>query len=143
MTRASRIALTAAAAVGIAAAGAGVGAGLYSSLDSSSTTTTVLSPVAQAVAAESGGGGLSINDIYKRTYQGVVDLTVTSSTGGSQFFGGGSQQAEGSGFVYDNEGHIVTNQHVVGDGGSIKVTFWNGDKYDATLSTPTPRPTSP
>ena len=80
MSRASRVALTAAAAVGIAAAGAGAGAGLYSSLDSSSTTTTVLSPVAQAVAAESGGGGLSINDIYKRTYQGVVDLTVTSST---------------------------------------------------------------
>jgi putative serine protease PepD len=133
MTRASRIALTAAAAVGIAAAGAGVGAGLYSSLDASSTTTTVVSPVAQAVAAES-GGGLSINGIYKRTYQAVVDLTVTSSTGNSQFFGGGSQQAEGSGFVYDNEGHIVTNQHVVGDGGSIKVTFWNGDSYDATLA---------
>src|SRR5262249_50406104 len=44
-----------------------------------------------------------------------------------------SQQAEGSGFVYDDQGHIVTNQHVVGDGGSIKVTFWNGNTYDASL----------
>jgi putative serine protease PepD len=131
MTRASRIAVTAAAAVGIAAAGAGVGAGLYSQLDSSSTTTTVVSPAAQAVAAES--GGLTLHDIYEHTYQGVVDLRVTSSGGGSQFFGGGSQQAEGSGFVYDTDGHIVTNQHVVGDGGSIKVTFWNGDTYDATV----------
>ena len=131
-----------AAAIGIAAAGVGTGAFLYSSVDSSSTTTTVLSPVAQAVAAESGGGGLSINDIYKRTYQGVVDLAVTSSTGGSQFFGGGSQQAEGSGFVYDTEGHIVTNQHVVGDGGSIKVTFWNGENTTRRWSAPTPRPTS-
>ena len=104
----------------------------------------MLSPVAQAVAAESGGGGLSINDIYKRTYQGVVDLTVTSSTGSSQFFGGGSQQAEGSGFVYDNDGHIVTNQHVVGDGGSIKVDVLERRhlRRDARRL-PTPRPTSP
>ena len=64
-----------------------------------------------------GGSVLTINDIYKRTYQGVVDITVTSSSGSSQLFGGGSQQAEGSGFVYNGEGYIVTNQHVVGDGG--------------------------
>jgi putative serine protease PepD len=132
MTRGSRIALTAAAAIGIAAAGVGAGAVLYSQVDSSATTTTVVSPVAQAVAAES--GGLTIHDIYEHTYQGVVDLTVTSTGGGSQLFGGGgSQQAEGSGFVYDTDGHVVTNQHVVGDGGSIKVKFWNGDTYDATL----------
>jgi putative serine protease PepD len=132
MSRSSRLIVTVAAAIGIAAAGMGAGALLYSQVDSSSTTTTVASPVAQAVAAES-GGGLTIHDIYEHTYQGVVDLTVTSSSGGSQFFGGGSQQAEGSGFVYDTDGHIVTNQHVVGDGGEIEVTFWNGDKYKATL----------
>src|SRR5262245_5211408 len=132
MSRSSRLIVTVAAAVGIAAAGMGAGALLYSQVDSSSTTTTVASPVAQAVAAES-GGGLTIHDIYEHTYQGVVDLTVTGSTGSSQFFGGGSQQAEGSGFVYDTDGHIVTNQHVVGDGGEIKVKFWNGDTYSATL----------
>src|SRR5262249_47475830 len=130
MTRGSRIALTAAAAVAIAAVGMGAGAVLYSQVDSSSTT-TVVSPSAQAVAAES--GGLTIHDIYDHTHQGVVDLTVTSSNSGPGFFGGGSQQAEGSGFVYDDQAHIVTNQHVIGDGGSIKVTFWNGDSYDATL----------
>jgi putative serine protease PepD len=133
MTRASRAALTAAAAIGIAAAGAGAGAGLYASLEpSSTTTTTVVSSVegGQPVATSS---GLSINDIYQRTYQGVVDITVTSNAVSPFGGGSGSQQAEGSGFVYDTDGHIVTNQHVVGDGGSIKVTFWNGDTYDATL----------
>ena len=40
---------------------------------------------------------------------------------------------QGSGFVYDAEGHIVTNQHVVDAGGSISVTFWNGKSYQAEL----------
>src|SRR5262245_60904914 len=132
MSRGARVVLVVATAVAIAALGAGAGALLYSQVDDGSTTTTVVSPVAQAIAAES-GGGLTINDIYKHTYQGVVDLKVTSSTGSSQFFGGGTQQAEGSGFVYNDDGYIVTNQHVVGDGGDIEVTFWNGDTYKATL----------
>jgi putative serine protease PepD len=125
-----RALLTVAAAVAIAAVGMGAGALLYSSVDTKSTTTTVVSPAAQAVAAESGTGS-TISGVYKATYQGVVDLTVTSS-GNSQPFGG-SQQAEGSGFVFDDAGHIVTNQHVVGDGGDIKVKFWNDAVYPATL----------
>src|SRR6476646_4958814 len=50
-------------------------------------------------------------------------------------FGGGSQtqHALGSGFVYDGNGHIVTNQHVVDGAQSISVRFWNGATYRATL----------
>ena len=130
MTRASRAALTAAAAIGVAAAGAGAGAGLYASLGPSTTTTVVTVDRGQPVSAT---GGLTINDIYKRTYQGVVDITVTGSTSVSPFGGSRSQQAEGSGFVYDKQGHIVTNQHVVSDGGSIEVRFPEGKAYKATL----------
>ncbi len=133
MTRASRAVLTAAAAIGIAAAGVGAGAGLYATLDSSSsTTTTVVSSVdgGEPVATSM---GLSVNEIYRRTHRGVVDITVTSG-GSSSPFGGSGSQAEGSGFVYDKEGHIVTNQHVVSDGGTIEVTFWDDPKhYSATL----------
>ena len=140
MSRASRTVLTVASAVAIAAVGMGAGALLYSSVDTKSATTTVVER-GQPVVSD-GGSVLTINDIYKSTYQGVVDLTVTSSGGNSQSFQGGSQQAEGSGFVYDSDGHIVTNQHVVGDGGDIKVKFWNGDVYDATLVDTDARPTS-
>src|SRR5918911_1064153 len=47
--------------------------------------------------------------------------------------GGGSQtqRAQGSGFVYDSKGDIVTNQHVVDGATSISVRFWNGKSYDA------------
>jgi putative serine protease PepD len=130
MTRASRTVLTAAAVVGIAAAGAGAGAGLFAALGPSSTTTVVSVDSGQPVST---AAGLTINELYERTHQGVVDLTVTSSAGDSPFGGSGSQRAEGSGFVYDEQGHIVTNQHVVGDGGSITVTFWNGKTYRADL----------
>lgn len=39
----------------------------------------------------------------------------------------------GSGFVYDNEGHIVTNYHVVEGSATIQVTFLDGNASEATL----------
>ncbi len=43
------------------------------------------------------------------------------------------QQAEGSGFVYDNQGHIVTNNHVVENADSITVYYANGMWSKATV----------
>ena len=42
-------------------------------------------------------------------------------------------QGQGSGFVYDAEGHIVTNQHVVDGAETVSVRFWDGSTYDATV----------
>jgi len=39
----------------------------------------------------------------------------------------------GSGFVYDNHGHILTNNHVVEDSEKISVTFWDGVEAKATV----------
>src|SRR5439155_14722413 len=76
---------------------------------------------------------LSINQIYRRAYEGVVEITVTSSSGSSNLPFGDSptQQAQGSGWVYDSKGDIVTNQHVVDGATSISVKFWNGATYSA------------
>ena len=131
MTRAGRATLIAATAVGIAAAGAGAGAGLYASF-APTTTTTVVSVAASDGEPVSATTGLSINEIYKRTFQSVVDITATSS-GSDSPFGGSGSQAEGSGFVYDKLGHIVTNQHVVASGGTLEVKFANGKTYSATV----------
>jgi len=43
------------------------------------------------------------------------------------------EEGTGSGFVYDTEGHIVTNYHVVADATEITVAFANGEDYPATL----------
>jgi putative serine protease PepD len=102
--------------------GAGAGAVVYS-VFSDRGDTVVRQVTVQNAEPVAIGTPLSVNSIYKRAYRGVVEITVRS-TGSS---------AEGSGFVYDSSGHIVTNQHVVNGGDSISVKFWNGKTYSATL----------
>jgi putative serine protease PepD len=129
----SRAVLIPAAALAIGLAGAGAGAGIYSAVAPEKTKTVVMSTTtvdhSQPASASS---GLSINAIYQRTFQGVVDITVATTQGFSPFGGGGgSSRAEGSGFVYDKRGDIITNQHVVDGASSITVKFWNGKTYKA------------
>jgi putative serine protease PepD len=76
--------------------------------------------------------GLTVNQIYRRSYKGVVQITV-SSEAASPLGGSERQESEGSGFVYDINGDIVTNQHVVAGATSIKVTFWNGKTAKAKV----------
>ncbi|HWE83151.1 MAG TPA: trypsin-like peptidase domain-containing protein [Gaiellaceae bacterium] len=136
-------ALTAAGAVAILGAGAGIGAGIFAAVAPPTTTTTVVEGSASAPAPSlaSSTTGMSVNAVYKRTHEGVVDITVDSTSngsaqpGGSPFNFGGSQetQAEGSGWVLDSKGDIVTNEHVVSGATSIKVTLWNGQTYAGHL----------
>src|SRR3954471_14559700 len=68
------------------------------------------SPTTSAPSSSSGskGAGESISDIYKRASAGVVFIQA-------------GQSATGSGFVYDDQGHIVTNDHVVEEADSFAV----------------------
>src|SRR3954452_8332379 len=135
-TRFPRRAVTKTAAILVA--GAVGGAGVSLAFDNGTTTqvVTAASPAATQPAVDKSGAP-TVSDIYKRTKQGVVDITVTSqsSGGGSPFGGpgggspgGGSSTAEGSGFVLDKKGDIVTNQHVVAGATSIQVKFADGTK---------------
>jgi putative serine protease PepD len=77
--------------------------------------------------------------IYKKESPGVVDIRVTTTSSQSQglspFGQGGSQQAqaEGTGFVYDESGDIVTAQHVVSGATKITVRFSDGTTAAAKL----------
>jgi putative serine protease PepD len=71
--------------------------------------------------------------VYRASHKAVVEITVAATADASPFGGGGTQQAQGSGFVYDEQGHVITNQHVVDGAESVEVTFWNGKTYDATV----------
>src|SRR4051812_16240565 len=107
----------------------GANASAAGSTANASTTTSTAQPTAAATKT------LSINQVYKQDGAGVVEITVSTSQGSSDPFGGGgsSATAQGSSFVYDNAGHIVTNAHVVEGATSIKVELANGKTYDATL----------
>ncbi|MCU0519316.1 MAG: trypsin-like peptidase domain-containing protein [Anaerolineae bacterium] len=66
--------------------------------------------------------------LYKEVNPSVVYIAVTS--GGSGFAASGGS---GSGFVYDEDGYIVTNSHVVAAGNTYEVVFSNGDRQNAEL----------
>jgi putative serine protease PepD len=76
---------------------------------------------------------LSVADIYERTSQSVVEITTSGAVQTTPFGGQGRQQAQGSGFVYDDEGHVITNQHVVDGASAVTVTFPGGKEYAAEV----------
>ncbi len=127
----SLLSLTAAVVAG-ALIGAGGGAGTYAALSSGNTKTVVRQVTVGDSQPASSTSGLSVNSIYKLAYRGVVEVKVTSQATGA-FGGTQSQSAEGSGFVYDTSGHVITNQHVVDGATSVRVTFWNGKTYTARV----------
>lgn len=112
--------------------GAGSVAAVTAALNSDATAAirqVTVDSSAQQAASSSG----SVAAIYKSTYKAVVEITVNTSGDTSPFGGGGTQQAQGSGFVYDEQGHVITNQHVIDGAQSVEATFWNGKTYGATV----------
>jgi len=132
MRRPTSLSLVAALVAG-AFIGVGGGAATYAALSSGDTKTVVRQVTVGDSQSASSSSGLSVNAIYQRTHKGVVEITVSGRTQASPFGGSGTQQAQGSGFVYDTEGRIVTNEHVVEGAQSVSVKFWNGKSYDATV----------
>ena len=126
----SRAAAIGAALLATAGVGAAAGAGTYSLL--SDDGKTVVEQVTVQGSQPAARSNLSIPAIYAESYKGVVEITTTGATI-SPFGGQEQQQAQGSGWVYDREGHIVTNQHVVGGADSVAVHFWNGATYRAAV----------
>jgi S1-C subfamily serine protease len=82
--------------------------------------------------------GLTVNQIYDKSSAGVAFIEASGSGGQGlpSPFGGPqpSQRATGSGFVIDDDGHIMTNAHVVDGADDIQVTLGDDDKtYDAKV----------
>ncbi len=121
---------------------------------------TLTSPLpAQPVVPSGASGDLleayqgTLENIYKTVSPSVVNIQVveqvaasgsdSNSMPGFPFFNlpqGQDQQPQpqfqsalGSGFVWDQEGHIVTNNHVVNGADKIEVTFSDGTTVPATL----------
>ena len=105
-----------------------------------STNTTAPVAASSALAAFQS----TLEDIYTQVGPSVVNISVVmgpSNTAASPFgnspFGQpqqqGVQEALGSGFVWDAQGHIITNNHVVSGATQITVTFSDGSTFDAKL----------
>lgn len=80
------------------------------------------------------------NDVFNQTQGSVVQITRTvPQTGGVA--ADPSQENRtvlGSGFVFGEEGYIVTNNHVIANANSVDVTFTNGDRSRANITAADP-----
>jgi S1-C subfamily serine protease len=70
--------------------------------------------------------------VYKKALHSVVNITSTQMAY-DFFYRPVPQQGQGSGFVLDKEGHILTNNHVVEGAQTVEVTLWNQKKYKASV----------
>jgi S1-C subfamily serine protease len=131
MKQRSRIPMIAMILLGTLALGAGAGAVTYSVAHPSATKTVVRQVPVQNGQPTADSNGLTPGQIYRQTYQGVVEITVSSPQ--QTPMGNQEAQAQGSGFVIDSDGHIVTNEHVVDSADSVSVRFWNGNTYKASV----------
>jgi len=70
--------------------------------------------------------------VYRRNIPSVVNVT-SRAMAFDFFYGMVPQEGQGSGFVIDKEGHILTNYHVIADARQVEVTMHNRKKYKATV----------
>jgi len=101
------------------------------------TEKTTITESSVSVPTRSGSeSGLSVNDIYKKDAPGVVFIRADVVERTQSPFGFPERQrgqATGSGFVIDQDGHILTNAHVVAGASKIEVGFSDNKTVGAKL----------
>lgn len=129
-----------AAAVALVAVGAGVGSATTWTLAQQymkaktpigyELQSSGAKPVAQSVSEV---GASVVPAIYKQVGPSVVSIVVSSGRGFSQ------AQGQGSGFVVDPRGYVLTNNHVIDGAKSINVKFVDGTSLPAKVIGTDPR----
>jgi len=70
--------------------------------------------------------------VYRKNIGSVVNIT-SRAVAFDFFYGLMPEEGQGSGFIIDKEGHVLTNYHVIADARQIEVTLHNRKKYKATI----------
>src|SRR5207253_4246553 len=70
--------------------------------------------------------------VYHKNMGSVVNIT-SKAVAFDFFYGLVPQEGQGSGFIIDKDGHILTNYHVIAEARQVEVTLHNRKKYRATI----------
>jgi putative serine protease PepD len=115
-------------------AGGGAGATAVALTHGSSGTPTATTAATTPATNTASATTLSVAEIAKRDTKSVVEVDATLNNTQSPFPGSSSESsAEGTGWIYDTKGDIVTNQHVVDGATKVRVKFSDGSTYTATV----------
>ncbi|MGW2781700.1 S1C family serine protease [Streptomyces populi] len=104
--------------------GGGIGYSLAKNDDGSTDSTTVSAPSTSGGVKRASG---TVANVAATALPSTVTIEAQSTNG---------EGGTGTGFVFDKQGHILTNNHVVADavdGGKLTATFPSGKKYDAEV----------
>ena len=71
-------------------------------------------------------------DVYHKAIPSVVNIT-SKTVAYDFFYGPVPEEGQGSGFIIDKEGHVLTNYHVVGNATQVEVTLHNKKTYKAQV----------
>lgn len=77
---------------------------------------------------------LSIGELYEFVIKSVVQVTKTTPPADPLGPNKENQTSLGTGFIYNNSGYIITNNHVVENAPVVDITFINGDRYTANIT---------
>ncbi len=110
--------------------------GVVDTSDGSSSSAVVAPSALARPASSSSDKGLTVHEIYQRDAEGVAFIRSQIVQQTQSVFGFPQQQqstATGSGFLIDNDGHILTNAHVVQGAKSVDVQLGDGDSQQAQV----------
>ena len=96
------------------------------------------SPQPPSFSSATSSSSSSLPEVFQKVENSVVQITSTRSNPNQLIIingipATGRSTALGSGFVYDNQGHVITNHHVVADADKADVTFTDGNTYSAKV----------
>ncbi|MFI6490369.1 S1C family serine protease [Streptomyces sp. NPDC050564] len=104
--------------------GGGIGYSLAKNNDNATDSTTVSAPSSSGDVKRASG---TVANVAAKALPSTVTIEAESTSG---------EGGTGTGFVFDTQGHILTNNHVVADavdGGKLTATFPDGKKYNAEV----------
>jgi S1-C subfamily serine protease len=111
-------------------------AGAVDTSDNSSSSAQIAPAALARPASDSSSKGLTVHDIYQRDGNGVAFIRSTIVQKTQSVFGFPQQQsseATGSGFLIDNDGHVLTNAHVVAGAQKVEVQLGSGAEQQAQV----------
>jgi len=123
-------------AVGCSLLGGIVGAGVSSFFGIGNTTSNVYEgeriPTVLDVHAVDTSKQLTRAEVYAANVNSTVGIATTSVS--TNYWGyRTTKAASGSGFIFSNDGYILTNYHVISGASAVKVTMFDGTSYDAMI----------